>query len=324
MPSNRFAARLSYLSATSATPRRNLRVGAALKGATTPRLLPRDPARFLSARRQGLSVAGLTRRPLRCRREAVRPTTSPPPRARGRLHSTSTSRSLYRIDPFLGKWAPRLSSTCAFANAGWSRRGAATPRLAADHYGRESFRGRDEGHFYDPVGALRRRRRHPPEQVVRPRPHGIPSHPRLGRAKDSRHRCSPRCRADPSGLRARSVRVLPRHRMRGGRLDDGRPLRRASPDIDNWALVRRADLHPHRKPCEITQTELSSSSSARLAGVSMPSGRTRPSRWQLVVKADPATGVACSSGQRSHSVEKKKAPRADHHGDGVRRRGVGG
>ena len=315
---DRFAARLSYVSGDFADAATYERVGAAIKGARAPGVLPRDPAVPLRHRRQGPRRGRTDRRRAGRRREAVR---SRPRRRRGpsppSCTSTSTSRSSSGSTTTSARWDSRRSSTSASRTRCSSRSGTGTTSSACRSRWRRDFGVEDRGHFYDPVGALRDVVVNHLMQVVaaaamEPPAGGDPE--TLKDAQVAVFRAIAHRR--PGALRARPVRRLPRHRRRRAGLDD-RDLRGAAPRHRQLALVRGAVLHPHRQaPAGHPDRGPARVQAARRGSASRCS-TARPEPDQLVVKLDPSTGrpdrcwtrIAPTRTRRSRSRSTWSSPR---------------
>ena len=151
----RLAERLSYVSGDFADPATYERVARSDRRASTPGLLPGDPAVSLRHGRQGTGRRGPDRDGPRRRREAVRPRPRVGARARRRAAQLPRRVQLYRIDHYLGKMGVEEILYLRFATRCSSRSGAATTSSRCRSRWRRDFGVEDRGHFYDPVGALR-------------------------------------------------------------------------------------------------------------------------------------------------------------------------
>ena len=112
----RFAARLSYVAGDFADPETFERVRAALGGARTPGVLPRDPAVPVRQRVKGLADAGLTKG---ARVVVEKPFGHDVTSARAlndEVHQYLDESQLYRIDHFLGKMGLAEILYLRFAN----------------------------------------------------------------------------------------------------------------------------------------------------------------------------------------------------------------
>ena len=289
--SSGFAARLSYVQGDFADAATYARVGEAIEGAASARLLPRDPAVPLRDGRQGARrgrADGL--RPGR-RREAVRPR----PRLgagarRGAAPATSTSRSSTGSTTTSGRWGSRRSSTCASRTRCSSRSGTGTTSSACRSRWPRTSASRTAATSTTPSARCATS-----SSTTSCRSSAPPrwSRPPAATPRPSRTRCSAVFRAMPGGrpgaLRARPVRRLPRHRRRRGRLDDG-DVRGAAPRDRQLALVGRAVLHPHRQaPAGDPDRGPAVFKHPPRLGFAVLERRPEPN--QLVIKLDPSTGV---------------------------------
>ena len=112
--SQRFAARLSYVSGDFTNAATYERLAAAVGDARSPVFYLEIPPFLFGPVIKQLKDAGLTKTRARRRREAVRPRPrSPRARWRRKSTSTSTSHSSTGSTTSSGRWAPTSSSTCA-------------------------------------------------------------------------------------------------------------------------------------------------------------------------------------------------------------------
>ena len=253
--------------------------------ATTPGLLPRDPAVPVRHGDQGPRRGGADRGRARRRREAVRPRPRLGPRARRRdPPATSTSRSSTGSTTSSGRWASARSSTCASPTRCSSRSGTATTSRRPDHDGRELRRRRPRPLLRPGRRAARRRRQPPHAGRRRGRDGGRRGRRRRRRSRTRCTRSSARCPpADPA------------HYVRG-QYDGYRDIDGVAPDsttetyaalrleIDNWRWVGRAVLHPHRQVpaghADRGAARLRAPAAARLPRPARTRAGARPARRQ--------------------------------------------
>ena len=323
----RFAARLSYVHGDFSGRRRRTRsVGDGDPGRGRSRSSTSRSRRSCSARSSsGLSAAGLTESGPRRRREAVRPRPRVGARAQRRAaRSTSTSRSCYRIDHFLGKMGRRGDpATCGSPTRSSSRSGTA-------HYVAVACRSRWPRTSASTTAATSTTRsarcatscRTTCMQVVAAGRHGAAGARRDRDGSTTASGAVPRRSRRPTRaqLRPRPVRGLPATSTASPPDSTDRDLRRAAARDRQLALVGRAVLHPRREDAAGHPDRAAPGLQAARRGSGFVADDSTPEPNQLVIRLDPVDRDPHPlPGRRTPSAAADPSTIEPRHG--VRRRG---
>ncbi len=315
----RFAARLSYLSAaTSPTPPPTSACRGAIEDAHSPVFYLEIPPSLFGMMIKGLAGAGLTKSG---RVVVEKPFGHDLASARAlaaEIHEHLDESQLYRIDHFLGKMGTDELLYLRFGNTMiepiWNRNHIACVQITMA----ESFGVEDRGHFYDPVGAVRDVVVNHLMQVVAVAAMEAPAGSDAETLKDAKFAVF------------RSTETAdPAHYVRGqydGYLDIDGVAKDSTTETyaamrlrdRQLALGGRAVVHPHRQAAARHADRAARRVPATpRASASCEHGHRRPEPDQLVIKLDPSTGTRLILD--AHRADEAR-PAGDHARHGVRRR----